>query len=321
MLSYISKRILGAIPVFFGITLIVFFMISLAPATILDAAGEGFDSAGTAARAEAEARLGLDDPFALRYLHWLGALLQGDLGNSFRTGQPVMESILQRVPPSLILTGTGVLLAVAIGIGLGTLAAWKPGSLWDKLASGISLLSFSMPGFCLCLLGIYFFAVCLRLLPASGMYSSGVGGGFYDLLRHLVLPALTICIGSVGNILRQTRSACLEVFGEPYITAARAKGLSERRVIWRHGLRAASIPVLTTVLGHIPHVIGGSMIVERIFAWPGMGSLLFLSVSKRDDMLVMGVTVLVALAVLAANLLMDIAYRLIDPRLRDGRDA
>lgn len=176
MFSYIVKRVLGAIPVFFGITLIVFFMMTLAPASILDAAGDGFESGGAAEREALAARLGLSDPFPLRYLRWLAGLLQGDLGNSFRTGLPVMESIRARVLPSLILTGTGVALAVLVGISLGTLAAWKPNSLWNRCATGLSLLSFSMPGFCLCLLGIYLFALRLHLLPASGMYSSGLGG-------------------------------------------------------------------------------------------------------------------------------------------------
>lgn len=313
---FVLKRILGAVPVFFGITLLVFLMIELAPATILDLAGEGFDASNAAGRAALEAQLGLDDPFILRYLHWLGDLLKGDLGVSMRTGLSVSESIGQRVVPSLLLTGSGVLLAIAMGIPLGVLAAWKPRSVWDWLANGLSLLSFSVPGFCLSLLGIYVFSVTLGVLPTAGMYSAGMGGSVPDLLRHLLLPASVVCLSSVGNLVQQTRSACSEVLGEDYILTARAKGLSEGKVIWRHGLRSAALPVATAVLNHIPHVIGGSMIVEQIFGWPGMGSLLFLAVNRRDVTMIMGITVVVGITVLLTNLLLDIVYRLLDPRLR-----
>lgn len=312
MANYIVKRVLGALPVFFGITLLVFILINMAPATIADLAG-GEDASSAAAQAALEANLGLDKPLPVRYLLWLGGLLQGDLGVSYRTGQPVLHMVAQRVVPSLILTGTGVAAAVAIGIPLGVLAAWKPRSKWSKLAGALTLLSFSAPGFFLCILGIFLFSVVLGWLPAAGMYSAGGGGGAGDLLLHLVLPASVVCISSLGSLVRQTESACGEVLGEDYIRTARAKGLPERAVVWKHGFRTALLPVVTTILNHIPHIIGGSLVVERIFGWPGMGSLLFTSISSRDYTVVMGITVLIALAVLAAGLLMDIVYRLVDP--------
>ncbi len=321
MISYICKRIVGAIPVFFGITLIVFLMVSLAPATVLDLAGEGFEASSAEERAALEAQLGLSDPFLLRYAKWLGDLFQGDLGVSMRTGQPVAQSIGQRILPSVLLTGTGVLAGVILAVTLGVLAGWRPGSVWDKLASALSLLSFGVPSFCLSLLGIYVFSVTLRVLPSAGMYSGGMGGSVADLIRHLLLPASIICLSSMGNLLRQTKSALREVLGQDFIVAARAKGMSEAAVVWKHGLGAAAIPVLTTALNHIPHIVGGSMIVERIFGWPGLGSLLFLAVSKRDHTLIMGITVVVALSVLLAHLLMDILYRVLDPRLRQEGEA
>lgn len=312
MAQYLVKRVLGALPVFFGITLLVFFLMNMAPATIADLAG-GEDASSAAARAALEANLGLDQPLPVRYVLWLKELLTGDLGLSYRTGQPVLGMIAQRVGPSLILTGTGVVAAVVIGIPLGVMAAWKPRSLWSRLAGGLTLLSFSAPGFFLCVLAIFFFSVVLGWLPAAGMYSAAGGGGLGDLLRHLVLPASVVCLSSLGNLVRQTASACGEVLGEDYIRTARAKGLPEWAVVWKHGFRTALLPVVTTILNHIPHIIGGSLVVERIFGWPGMGSLLFTSVSSRDYTVIMGLTVVIALTVLATGILMDLVYRLVDP--------
>ena len=314
---YIRRRLLTAIPVFFGITLLVFCMFSLAAGDLTDLMGEG--SASGAERAALAAALGLDRPLPLRYLDWLAGLLRGELGSSWLNGKPVGELIAQRVGPSLLLTGTGVLLAVAIALPLGILAAWKPGSAWDKAASALSLLSFGVPGFFLCLVGILVFSVFLGWLPAQGMYEYGVFTGLGDLLRHLVLPAGVVCVSGAGELVKQTRAACLEGLGEDYILTARAKGLGEGAVVVRHALRGSLIPVLTTILSHIPHIIGGSVVVERVFGWPGMGSLLFSAISQRDDTLVMGVTVVTALAVLGANLLLDLVYGLADPRVRYGK--
>lgn len=305
---------------FFGITLFVFFLINMAPATIADAAGGG-EASSAAVRAALEANLGLDKPLPLRYVLWLKALLQGDLGLSYRTGQPVITMIAQRVVPSLILTGTGVAAAILLGIPLGVMAAWKPKSGWGKLAGGLTLLSFSAPGFFLCVLAIFLFSVVLGWLPAAGMYSAAGGGSVGDLLLHLILPAGVVCLSSLGNLVRQTASACGEVLGEDYIRTARAKGLPEWAVVWKHGFRTALLPVVTTILNHIPHIIGGSLIVERIFGWPGMGSLLFTSVSSRDYTVIMGLTVVIALTVLATGILMDLVYRLADPGVGWGGEA
>lgn len=312
MAKYLVKRVFGALPVFFGITLIIFLLMNMAPATIADAAGGG-EASSAAARAALEANLGLDQPVPLRYLLWLRALLTGDLGLSYRTGQPVLGMIAQRVLPSLVLTGTGVAAAILLGIPLGVLAAWKPGSGWSRLAGGLTLFSYSAPGFFLCVLLIYLFSVVLGWFPAAGMYSVGAGGSLGDLLHHLVLPGAVVCLSSLGNLVRQTASACGEVLGEDYIRTARAKGLPEWAVVWKHGFRTALLPVVTTILNHIPHIIGGSLVVERIFGWPGMGSLFFTSVSSRDYTVIMGITVVIALAVLLTGILMDVVYRLADP--------
>ena len=315
---YIRSRLITAIPVFFGITLLVFLMVNLAPGTITDLMGEG--AANEADRAALEASLGLDQPLPLRYAGWLAGLFQGDLGQSYFYNRPVSRLIAQRVGPSLLLTGSGVALAVAAALPLGVLAAWKPRSVWDRLASFLSLLSLGVPGFVLCLGGIALFAVTLGWLPTHGMYAAGTFTSLGDLLRHLVLPAGVVCLSSLGELVKQTRSACLESLGQDYILTARAKGLTDGAVMVRHAFRGSLVPVLTTILSHIPHILGGSVVVEQIFGWPGMGSLLFSAISQRDYPLVMGVTVVVALGVLLTNLLLDLVYGLADPRVRYGKE-
>ena len=301
---YFRRRLLTAIPVFFGITFLVFVLLSLSPADVTDL-GEG--ASGGAQQAALEEALGLDKPLPVRYLAWLGGLLRGELGQSYLSGRPVAGMLAQRVGPSLLLTGTGVLLAILLALPLGILAAWRPRSGWDRAASA------------LCLVGVLLFSVLLGWLPSQGMYEYGVFTGVGDVLRHLALPAGVVCVSGLGELVKQTRSACLESLGEDYILTARAKGLGERAVMVRHAFRGALTPVLTTVLGHIPHIIGGSVVVEQVFGWPGMGSLLFWGIENRDYPVVMGVTVVIALAVLLTNLLLDLAYGLADPRVRYGR--
>lgn len=316
MAQYIRRRLITAIPVFFGITILVFLLVDLAPGDLTDLMGEG--SASTTEQTAMEAAFGLDQPLPARYITWLAGLFRGDLGRSYHYGQDVSDLIAQRIGPSLILTGTGVLLAVAIAVPLGVLAAWKPKGMWDRLAHLFTISGSAVPGFFLALVAIFLFSVRLGWLPSSGMYRTAGGGDLGDLLRHLILPAGIIGVSNVGSILRQTQSACLEVMGEDYIMTARAKGLREGAVVVRHALRSALIPVLTSILTHIPHIIGGSVVVERIFGWPGMGSLMFSAVSGRDYNVVMGVTVVMALAVLLTSLLLDVVYGFVDPRVRYG---
>ena len=316
MAQYIRRRLITAIPVFFGITILVFLLVDLAPGDLTDLMGEG--SASTTEQTAMEAAFGLDQPLPARYVTWLAGLFRGDLGRSYHYGQDVSDLIAQRLGPSLILTGTGVVLAVAIAVPLGVLAAWKPKGMWDRLAHLFTISGSAVPGFFLALVAIFLFSVRLGWLPSSGMYRTAGGGDLGDLLRHLILPAGIIGVSNVGSILRQTQSACLEVMGEDYIMTARAKGLREGAVVVRHALRSALIPVLTSILTHIPHIIGGSVVVERIFGWPGMGSLMFSAVSGRDYNVVMGVTVVMALAVLLTSLLLDVVYGFVDPRVRYG---
>ena len=223
MAQYIRRRLITAIPVFFGITMLVFLLVDLAPGDLTDLMGEG--AASTVEQAAMEAAVGLDQPLPVRYLLWLAGLFRGDLGRSYHYGQDVSDLIVQRIGPSLLLTGTGVVLAVAIAVPLGVAAAWKPKGAWDRLAHLFTISGSAVPGFFLALVAIYLFSVRLGWLPSSGMYRSVGGGDMADLLRHLILPAGVVGVSNVGSILRQTQSACLEVLGEDYIITARAKGL------------------------------------------------------------------------------------------------
>lgn len=313
-MNQFAKRCLSAVPVFFGITLLVFFMMNMAPATIADAAGEG--EASSAARAALEAELGFDQPIPLRYLHWLQDLLRGDLGTSYRTGQSVGRMIAQRMGPSLLLTGTGILWAVLLGVPLGVLAAWKPHSGWSRLAGGLALFSFSAPGFFLSLLGICLFSVKLGWLPAAGMYSAGTSGPLPDLLRHLLLPGAVVCLGSIGNLIRQAQSAVGEVLGEDYIRTARAKGAGEGRVTLHHALKNALIPVVTVIGLHFGTSLGGAVIAETVFALPGLGKLMITGINQKDEPIVMGCLITFACIFSLINLLVDILYAYIDPRIK-----
>ena len=222
--------------------------------------------------------------------------------------------VSQRIGPSILLSGTGVILAILLALPIGIMAAYKPYSKWDSISSFFALIGSSLPGFLLSLLLIYVFAIKLKLLPTSGMHAAG-DTSLIDLLRHLLLPALIICIGSMGNLIKQTRSACLEVLHEDFVKTARSKGIKEQAVVLKHVFRNALIPVSTTVLLQIPHIIGGTTIVEQIFGWPGLGSLMLSSINNRDYPVVMCVAVIIALTVLCTNILIDIVYGFLDPRV------
>ena len=314
MLKYVFKRLLMAIPVFFGITFAIYVLINLAPGgplSIIAASGE-------MSLADLEAlkvSLGLDKPIVVRYFLWLFDLFRGDLGISYRTSQSVAEMIGQRIIPSLTLTGTGILGAIILGIPLGIMSAYKPNSVWDHIGSFFAFIGASVPNFFLSLLLIYVLAVKLKLFPTSGMYSTSGSKDLMDLLRHLALPAFVCGIQPIGNYIKQTRSSVLEVLNEEYIKTARSKGLANSTIILKHAFRNALIPVVTTISLTIPFLIGGAVVTEQIFAWPGIGSLMITAITGRDYPVIMGVAVLICIVVLVANLILDLIYAALDPRI------
>ena len=246
MIKYVIKRLFYAIPVFLGITFTVYLLINLAPGgplSILAASGEMSLSDLEALKAS----LGLDKPVLVRYFLWLADLLHGNLGTSYRTSQDVSMMIGQRIIPSLLLTGTGIIGAIIIGIPLGVVSACKPNSIWDHISTFVAFIGASVPNFFLSLLLIYVLAVKMKLFPTSGMYSAGTGGDWKDLLYHLALPAFVCGIQPIGNYIKQTKSSVLEVLNEEYIKTARSKGLRNVVIVIKHAFRNSLIPIVTTL--------------------------------------------------------------------------
>ena len=315
MFRYILKRLLYAIPVFLGITFVIYTLINLAPGgplSVLAASGEMSLSDLEALKIS----MGLDKPIVIRYFIWLGDLLHGDFGISYRTSQEVSLMISQRIMPSLMLTGTGILAAMLVGVPLGIISAYKPNSVWDHISTFISFIGASVPNFFLSLLLIYVLAVKLKWFPTSGMQSSGMSGNLLDLLHHLALPAFVCGIQPIGNYIEQTRSSVLEVLNEEYIKTARSKGLTNVVIVLKHAFRNALIPIVTTISLSIPFLIGGAVVTEQIFAWPGIGSLMITAITSRDYPVIMGVAVLICGVVLVANLILDLIYAALDPRIK-----
>lgn len=315
MFRYILKRLLYAIPVFLGITFVIYTLINLAPGgplSVLAASGEMSLSDLEALKIS----MGLDKPIVIRYFIWLGDLLHGDFGISYRTSQEVSLMISQRIMPSLMLTGTGILAAMLVGVPLGFISAYKPNSVWDHISTFISFIGASVPNFFLSLLLIYVLAVKLKWFPTSGMQSSGMSGNLLDLLHHLALPAFVCGIQPIGNYIKQTRSSVLEVLNEEYIKTARSKGLTNVVIVLKHAFRNALIPIVTTISLSIPFLIGGAVVTEQIFAWPGIGSLMITAITSRDYPVIMGVAVLICGVVLVANLILDLIYAALDPRIK-----
>ncbi len=314
MTNYIIRRLLLAIVTFLGITILIYIMSSLAPGTPLDAlmADPGMTKEEAARRS---VELGLDKPVYIQYFRWLGELLRGNMGFSYTSYRPVADMIFERVGATLVLTVTAIVLSYVIGIPLGLAAALKPYSLTDYATSTFAFVMAGIPSFFLGMLLIYLFAVCLRWLPYGGMYDSSGTRSFFVVVPHLILPCFAIAMPEIGKVMRHVRNNMLEVLMEDYVRTARAKGVKERGVIIVHAFRNTLIPIATILSGSIPFIIGGSVVVERVFGWPGLGTLMINSITSRDYPVIMGISVIVAVVVLVTNLLVDILYAYLDPRI------
>jgi peptide/nickel transport system permease protein len=296
-----------------GVSLILFGIMRLAPGGP-EAVLIGGEFSQEAA-AQIRHRLGLDRPLLLQYGSWALAALRGDLGRSFKTGDPVALLIVDRLGPTLQLTGAALALALLVAIPLGVLAAVRRNTVWDTVGSAVSLFGISFPSFWLGIMLILLFSEVLRLLPPSGLAEYGQEGDLASRLRHAVLPTLTLGLIQMAAFMRFTRSSLLEVLRQDYVRTARAKGVPGMRVVWRHALRNALIPVVTVVGLSLPTLVGGAVLTETVFAWPGIGRLAVGAVFERDYPVIMGVNLLVSAVVIGANLLTDLAYCLIDPRI------
>jgi peptide/nickel transport system permease protein len=311
--GYVVERVAFAVVMLLGVTMILFALMRLAPGGPEAVLVGGEFSPEAAARVRE--RLGLDRPLATQYVAWVSAAARGDLGRSFKSGEPVATLIRERLGPTLHLTGGALVFALVVAIPLGVLAAVKRNSAWDTLASAVALFGVSFPSFWLGIMLILLFSEVLPLLPPSGLSEYGREGDVLARLRHAILPTLTLGLIQMAAFMRFTRSSLLEVLRQDYVRTAHAKGLSAGRVVWRHGLRNALIPVVTVVGLSLPTLVGGAVLTETVFAWPGVGRLAVGAVFERDYPIIMGVNLLVAAVVITANLLTDLAYGLVDPRI------
>jgi peptide/nickel transport system permease protein len=322
LLRYIVKRMLFMIPLLFGITIVCFVVMHLAPGSPTDLETQLNPRASADYRERLRAMYDLDKPMHEQYILWVGKLVTLDLGMSFsQDRRPVADKIFERIPITIAINVISMILIMAIAIPIGVLSAVYRDSLFDKITSVFVFVGFAMPTFWLALLLMILFGVHLGWLPISGIRSLNFeylppGTAFLDLIKHLILPVLLSAFGGLAGLSRYMRSNMLEVIRQDYIMTARAKGLSEKVVIYKHALRNALLPVITILGLSIPGLIGGSVIFETIFAIPGMGQLFYMSVMSRDYPLVMGILFIGAVLTLLGNLFADVSYALADPRIR-----
>ena len=320
--AYLIRRILIAIPVMLGITIISFVALSLAPGDPLTARLDPAILAELLRNPAAlEARrheLGLDQPIPVRYLVWLGGVVRGDFGYSIQSHRGVAAEIGARIPLTLVLMSTAIAIAVLLGIPFGILSALRQYSRLDYTLTTVTLFMSSTPSFVLGLAAIYIFAVGLHLLPSGGVQTLGKPSTVPDFLSHLILPAFVLGLGAAAPLLRYTRAAMLEVLNSEYVVTAKSKGLGHNTVIVRHAFRNSLIPIITVIGLLLPELVAGAVITEQIFAWPGMGQLAVRAASARDPAMMMGVVLVVGFAVIVTNILVDVLYARVDPRVRLG---
>lgn len=315
MVAHITKKLISMIPILILVSMIIFFLMEILPGD----ASTNYLSGDVSEQVVAQMReeMGLNRPAYIRYLDWVVGIVRGEFGKSLLTGTTVAEKLTVRLPVTLELTLLAMIISIMIAVPLGILSAVRRNSILDIAGSIISMMGVSLPNFWLGMLLTLFFSVILRWLPASGytpFFNDPVAN-----LRGMILPAVSIGVAFAATVMRQTRSALLEVLDQDYIITARAKGLWERGVIWRHALRNALIPVLTVVTMQIGRLIGGAAVCETVFALPGVGKELVNAISGRDTPVVMGIIVSVAAIVILINTAVDILYILIDPRISRGR--
>lgn len=309
---YILKKLLLALPVLLGITIIDYAIMCAAGSPIDMLTGPRMTEQAIAARAAA---WGVNQPVWRQYLGWLGELLHGNLGFSYRTYQPVSEIIGAALGPTLLLMGAGLVVGLLIAIPAGIYSAVHRYQRRDYAVVTASFFASSIPSFFLALVLVYIFTVRLGWLPSSGMATPNTGGNVLDVVRHMVMPVIVLAVYVAGSNIRYIRSAVLEILEMDYLRTARAKGIGRFRVINKHALRNALLPIVTVIGMEIPTLLGGSVIVEQVFSWPGLGLITMNAITNRDYPVVMGVCLMSAVVVLVSNLLTDIVYALVDPTI------
>ena len=315
-LRFLLLRVAGLLPLLLGISLVLFAVIHLAPGGPLDFYA---DTPGVTPEAleQMKAALGLDQPLPLQYVHWVTAFLDGNWGFSIRTSRPVLTEIADRIPATLLLGGTSLLLALVIAVPLGVVGAMHRYTLLDSVLTVVSFSGISLPVFWLALMLQLVFAVSLHWLPSGG-YATVGDGSFGDHLAHMAMPVAILAFATVAKWARFMRSSMIEVLRQDYIRAARAKGQSRLRVVVHHAMANALLPFVTVVALDVVNIVSGTVITETVFTWPGMGNLFVQSLNGRDYPVLMGIMMIGSLVLVVSNLLADLAYAWIDPRVRLG---
>ncbi|MFW6075962.1 MAG: ABC transporter permease [Chloroflexota bacterium] len=317
---FVIRRLIQTVPLIIGITLITFSLANLVPGSPVT----GLEFNPRTSQEDVDRireSLGLNDPIYVRYFTWMSNVARGDLGVSMRNFRPVRETIIEKVPNTLLLTGTALALALIFSIPVGVYSAVRRNTWFDNASTAAAVAGFSMPTFWLGILAILLFSVKfgdwgLPSLPVGGAVDLRGGGGFWDRIEHLILPATTLAVVQTAAWTRYIRSQMLEVLNQDYMRTAHAKGLTEKIVVFRHGLRNAVLPLVTLLGIAIPDLFGGSLIIEQIFAYPGIGQLGFNAALNKDYPLVMGIVLFASVLVILGNLVADIVYGILDPRIR-----
>ena len=315
MWTYILRRLLQAIPTLLIISLLIFSLLYVTPGDPVDLIlGTEDGTVSEEQRAVVEEQWGLDKPFLVRYVNFVVNACKGDLGTSYATNQDVFDSVITRMPATLKLAAFSMLLALVVSVPLGILAALKHNSIWDSLATALATVGVSLPKFWFGLVLMIVFSLRLGWLPSTG--SAELSEGLGTFLSYIIMPAASLALGMAATQTRMIRSSMLDVLNQDYVRYARSKGLRERVVIWGHALKNAMIPVITVIGCEVGGLLGGAVVTESIFSWPGVGRLMMNSISKRDYPMIQGITLMLCISYLLVNLLIDIVYAWVDPRIR-----
>ncbi|WP_029871733.1 ABC transporter permease [Rhizobium leguminosarum] len=319
MLQYSLRRLIIGIGMLVALSMLIFLLLRLTPGDPIDAYIDPNLPMSPSDLADLRRNLGLDQPLPAQYLGWLQQALTGNLGYSIkRLDQPVLGLVLSRIGPTVLLMGTALAFAIVAGITCGVIGAVRRNSLADLSLSVVALAGISSPAFLSALIGLYIFSVRLHWMPSGGMLTPGEEFSLGDLLHHLILPAALLSVAQAALIMRYMRASLLEVLNQDYVRTARAKGVREFWVITKHALRNALLPIVTLIGSTIGLAIGGAIFIESVFNWPGMGLLLVDAVQTRDYPVIMGATLVIGACVIVVNLLTDITYAVVDPRIKVG---
>ena len=318
MASFLIRRLFHALTILLGVSMLVFLFVELAPGDAVDALMPPESMSTPEAKAAMRERLGLNDPAPVRYVRWLGRAIQGNFGYSLTSRKPVTDIIMARLPNTLLLVGTAMIFSIIVGLISGIISAIKQYSAIDYVVTFFSFFWLSIPGFFLSLLMIYIFAVKLNWFPVFGASSPNAANPVLDRIHHLILPAAVLGLELAAALTRYTRASLVEVLRADYMRTARAKGLREWTVLIGHGLKNALIPIITVIAFRLPYLISGAIVIETVFQWPGLGLLTLNAANQKDYPLILAITMAVTILVVISSFIADVAYSLVDPRIRLG---